>query len=256
MHVTIIERRYGMVRLRIADLWRFSYSRQIQTSLGRPSLGGGCGSEGCPANLGSSSVRRMLSRITCTRCLYTLRTFRPPPAEDAKRHWMECFTAGCRLHRFRARHHDLSLISFPPSSTSPRCLALSFPLYTSVPPRADLFLLRFVFCNPFALVHASPGYTLICNCFFPVQYIPSIVLLRFIYFEFIYFFFFKFTLDGIYVNFFPFFFRFVQTNSDTIYGYHKRSFWIDDNVGWKVYFHESPWIFNGTQLQSVKRRYE
>lgn len=216
MHVTIIERRYGMVRLRIADLWRFSYSRQIQTSLGRPSLGGGCGSEGCPANLGSSSVRRMLSRITCTRCLHTLRTFRPPPAEDAKRHWMECFTAGCRLHRFRARHHDLSLISFPPSSTSPRCLALSFPLYTSVPPRADLFLLRFVFCNPFALVHASPGYTLICNCFFPVQY--SIILLRFIYFEFIYFFFFKFTLDGIYVNFFPFFFfRFVQTNSDTIW---------------------------------------
>lgn len=148
MHVTIIERRYGMVRLRIADLWRFSYSRQIQTSLGRPSLGGGCGSEGCPANLGSSSVRRMLSRITCTRCLYTLRTFRPPPAEDAKRHWMECFTAGCRLHRFRARHHDLSLISFPPSSTSPRCLALSFPLYTSVPPRGGPLSLTLCLLQP------------------------------------------------------------------------------------------------------------
>lgn len=129
---------------------------------------------------------------------------------------MECFTAGCRLHRFRARHHDLSLISFPPPPPLP---VASLCLFHSIPPSplvADLFLLRFVFCNPFALVHASPGYTLICNCFFPVQY--SIILLRFIYFEFIYFFFFKFTLDGIYVNFFPFFFfRFVQTNSDTIW---------------------------------------
>lgn len=152
---------------------------------------------------------------------------------------------------------DTTIFLLFPSPPPPPLPVASLCLFHSIPPSplvADLFLLRFVFCNPFALVHASPGYTLICNCFFPVQY--SIILLRFIYFEFIYFFFFKFTLDRIYVNFFPFFFRFVQTNSDTIYGYHKRSFWIDDNVGWKVYFHESPWIFNGTQLQSVKRRYE
>lgn len=36
------------------------------------------------------------------------------------------------------------------------CLALSFPLYTSVPLVADLFLLRFVFCNPFGLVSIVP----------------------------------------------------------------------------------------------------
>lgn len=38
---------------------------------------------------------------------------------------MECFTAGCRLHTFRARHDDLPLISFA-LSFSPIVLALSF----------------------------------------------------------------------------------------------------------------------------------
>lgn len=84
---------------------------------------------------------------------------------------MECFTAGCRLHRLRARHHDLSLISFlPPRLFPPFPSFVLSTLYLRLYRGRTLSLVCFVFrfsCLS-CLSRCDP---LICNYFaLPIFY--------------------------------------------------------------------------------------
>lgn len=150
MHVTIIERRYGPVK-----------NRRLLTPLLFPSN----------TDLPRSTFRRWKWRLSrkprLEQCApnvesYNLHTLPPYPKNlSPTPGW------GPNAIEWSVSRQAAGSIGFVPDTTIfllfplpllhfSHCLALSFPLYTSVPLVADLFLLRFVFCNPFGLVSIVP----------------------------------------------------------------------------------------------------
>lgn len=89
---------------------------------------------------------------------------------------MECFTAGCRLHRLRARHHDLSLISFLPPRLFPPfpCFVFStlYHLYRDWTLSLICFVFRFSCLSRCALIY---NYSPPPPIFYPLCYCDSIL---------------------------------------------------------------------------------
>lgn len=159
LHVTIIERRYRMVRLRTADFWRFSYSRQIQ-------------------DLPWSTFRRWLevkvvpqtsARAVCAECwVVYLHTLPPYPKNLSPTPSWGPTAIEWSVSRQAAGSigfvHDLSLISFSPPPLPPLPRFVFATLYLH-PYRGGPLSLTLCLLQPLSLVPL-----LNLQLFFSIQY--------------------------------------------------------------------------------------